>query len=424
MKYLLSLLLLCIGGSIHAQQTYLHCGRLIDGKSDEVREEMTIVIQDSRIVSVEEGYQEPSGGAEVIDLRNQTVLPGLMDMHVHIQSQSSRDRYSKGFRQNEADMALEAVQYAKATLMAGFTTVRDVGGNGVNISLKRAIAAGYIDGPRVFTSGKSLGTTGGHADPTNGLNKELMGDPGPAEGVVNGPDDARKAVRQRYKEGADMIKLTATGGVLSYAKDGSGPQFSLEELEAVVETANDYGMHTAAHAHGAEGMKRAVMAGITTIEHGTLMTEEVMDLMIEKGTYYVPTIIAGRSAADSAKIRGYFPAIIVPKALEIGPKIQDTFAKAYARGVKIAFGTDAAVFAHGKNAKEFGYMVEAGMPPMEAIQSATMVPAQILKIDDQLGSIEADKLADIIAVDDNPLENISTLENVVFVMKEGKVYKQ
>lgn len=424
MKYLLSLLLLCIGGSIRAQQTYLHCGRLIDGKSDEVWEEMTIVIQDSRIVSVEEGYQEPSGGAEVIDLRNQTVLPGLMDMHVHIQSQSSRDRYSKGFRQNEADMALEAVQYAKATLMAGFTTVRDVGGNGVNISLKRAIAAGYIDGPRVFTSGKSLGTTGGHADPTNGLNKELMGDPGPAEGVVNGPDDARKAVRQRYKEGADMIKLTATGGVLSYAKDGSGPQFSLEELEAVVETANDYGMHTAAHAHGAEGMKRAVMAGITTIEHGTLMTEEVMDLMIEKGTYYVPTIIAGRSAADSAKIRGYFPAIIVPKALEIGPKIQDTFAKAYARGVKIAFGTDAAVFAHGKNAKEFGYMVEAGMPPMEAIQSATMVPAQILKIDDQLGSIEADKLADIIAVDDNPLENISTLENVVFVMKEGKVYKQ
>ena len=424
MRYFLSFLLVCLLSQLHAQSTYLHCGRLIDGKSDEVREEVTILVENSRIVSVEDGYQEAPAGAEVIDLRNQTVLPGLMDMHVHIQSQSSRDRYSKGFRMNDADVALEAVQYAKVTLLAGFTTVRDVGGDGVNISLKRAIAAGYIDGPRVFTSGKSLGTTGGHADPTNGLNKDLMGDPGPAEGVVNGADDARKAVRQRYKEGADMIKLTATGGVLSYAKDGSGPQFTLEELEAVVETAKDYGMHTAAHAHGPEGMKRAVMAGITTIEHGTLMTEEVMDLMIEKGTYYVPTIIAGRSAADSAKIRGYFPAIIVPKALEIGPKIQDTFAKAYARGIKIAFGTDAAVFAHGKNAKEFGYMVEAGMPPMEAIQSATMVPAQILKIDDQLGSVEAGKLADIIAVEDNPLEDISTMENVVFVMKEGKVYKQ
>nr|WKN37726.1 amidohydrolase family protein [Tunicatimonas sp. TK19036] len=423
MKYLLSLFLLSFWGSIQAQQTYLHCGRLIDGKSDEIREEVTIIVEGNRIVAVEAGFQEPSGETEVIDLRNQTVLPGLMDMHVHIQSQSSRDRYSKGFRLNDADIALEAVQYAKATLMAGFTTVRDVGGDGVNISMKRAVNAGYIDGPRIFTSGKTLGTTGGHADPTNGLNKELMGDPGPAEGVINGADDARKAVRQRYKEGADMIKLTATGGVLSYAKDGSGPQFTMEELEAVVETAKDYGMHTAAHAHGAEGMKRAVMAGITTIEHGTLMTEEVMDLMIEKGTYYVPTIIAGRSAADSAKIRGYFPAIIVPKALEIGPKIQDTFAKAYARGVKIAFGTDAAVYAHGKNAKEFGYMVEAGMPPMEALQSATMVPATILKIDDQLGSIEADKLADIIAVEDNPLENISTMENVVFVMKEGKIYK-
>ncbi|MGB3586012.1 MAG: amidohydrolase family protein, partial [Tunicatimonas sp.] len=402
---------------------YLHCGRLIDGKSDQVREEVTVIIDGDQVSSVVNGYQD-SDNTQLIDLRNYTVLPGLIDMHVHIQNQSSKDNYSKGFRMNEADVALAAIPYAEATLMAGFTTVRDVGGDGVNISLKKAINAGYINGPRIFTSGKALGTTGGHADPTNGLRKDLMGDPGPAEGVVNGPEDARKAVRQRYKEGADMIKLTATGGVLSYAKDGSGPQFTTEELEAVVETATDYGMHTAAHAHGPEGMKRAVMAGITTIEHGTLMTEEIMDLMIEKGTYYVPTITAGKSVADSAQIRGYYPSIIVPKALAIGPMIQETFAKAYQRGVKIAFGTDAGVFTHGKNAKEFTYMVEAGMPPMIAIQSATIVPAQILGVVDQIGSIEEGKLADIIAVADNPLENIEVMEEVILVMKEGGVYKQ
>jgi imidazolonepropionase-like amidohydrolase len=423
MKYFYRILLILLGSPIYAQTTYLHCGRLIDGKSDQIREEVTVVVEGGIISSIESGYQEPGNGQTLIDLKNHTVMPGLMDMHVHIQNQSSKDNYSKGFRMNEADVALAAIPYAEATLMAGFTTVRDVGGDGVNISLKKAINAGYINGPRIFTSGKSLGTTGGHADPTNGLRKDLMGDPGPAEGVVNSPEDARKAVRQRYKEGADMIKLTATGGVLSYAKDGSGPQFTQEELEAVVATAKDYGMHTAAHAHGPEGMKRAVLAGITTIEHGTLMTEEIMDLMIERGTFYVPTITAGKSVADSAQIRGYYPSIIVPKALAIGPMIQDTFAKAYQKGVKIAFGTDAGVFTHGKNAKEFGYMVEAGMPPIKAIQSATMIPAGILGIENQLGSLETDKLADIIAVAGNPLEDISTMENVVFVMKEGKVYK-
>ena len=407
-----------------AQPTYLHCGRLIDGISDQPRSEMTVVVDSNRIVSVEKGFTEPPPGAQRIDLTQKTVLPGLIDLHVHIQNQSSRDNYSKGFRLNEADVALQAVPYARATLMAGFTTVRDLGGDGVNIALRNAINAGHIDGPRIFTAGKTIATTGGHADPTNGVRKELMGDPGPAEGVINGPDEARKAVRQRYKDGADLIKITATGGVLSYAKDGSSPQFTEEELRAIVETANDYNMRTAAHAHGAEGMKRAVEAGITTIEHGTLMTEEVMDLMKEKGTYYVPTITAGKSVADSAKIRGYYPSIVVPKALAIGPKIQDTFAKAYQRGVKIAFGTDAGVFAHGKNAKEFGYMTEAGMPPMEAIRTATTAAATVLDMEDELGSIEPGKLADIIAVDENPLDVIDTMEKVTFVMKEGKVYKE
>ena len=424
MRHLLITLFILSSSILYAQPTYLHCGRLIDGQSDQVQSEMTVVVDSNRIVSVVSGFAEPPSGAQLIDLKEKTVLPGFIDLHVHIQNQSSKDNYSKGFRLNEADVALQAVPYARTTLLAGFTTVRDLGGDGVNIALRNAINAGHVDGPRIFTAGKSIATTGGHADPTNGVRQDLMGDPGPAEGVINGPDDARKAVRQRYKNGADVIKITATGGVLSYAKDGSSPQFNEEELAAIIETANDYNMTTAAHAHGAEGMKRAVAAGITTIEHGTLMTEEVMDLMKEKGTYYVPTITAGKSVADSAKIRGYYPSIVVPKALAIGPKIQETFAKAYKRGVKIAFGTDAGVFAHGKNAKEFGYMTEVGMPPMEAIQSATSVAAAVLRMEEELGAIEEGKLADIIAVDGNPLENIGALENVTFVMKEGVVYKR
>ncbi len=251
-----------------------------------------------------------------------------------------------------------------------------------------------------------------------------MGDPGPAQGVINGPDDARKAVRQRYKDGADLIKITATGGVLSLAKDGSGPQFTDAELQAIVETARDYGMHVAAHAHGAEGMRRAVRAGVTTIEHGTMMTDDIMDLMVQKGTYYVPTISAGQFVAEKAKEEGYFHPLVVPKALEVGPRIQRTFARAYKRGVKIAFGTDSGVGPHGQNAKEFGYMVEAGMPPAEAIRSATITNATILGVADDLGTLEPGKYADIIAVNGNPLDNIRVLEQVVFVMKNGVVYKR
>jgi imidazolonepropionase-like amidohydrolase len=221
-----------------------------------------------------------------------------------------------------------------------------------------------------------------------------------------------------------MIKITATGGVLSIAKDGSNPQFTDEELKAIIETAKDYGMHTAAHAHGVEGMKRAVMAGITTIEHGTKMTEEIMDLMIQKGTYFVPTISAGKFVAEQAKVPGYYHPLVVPKALEIGPLIQQTFSKAYKRGVKIAFGTDAGVYQHGDNGKEFTYMVEAGMPAMEAIKSATVVSASILGMSDKIGTLEVGKFADIVATDENPLKNIRTLEKVSFVMKDGVIYKQ
>lgn len=423
MKKLLSTILIFCTFTGYAQKTYLHCGKLIDVEKGKVFSEMTVIVESDRIIEVSNGYDIASENDTVIDLKAKTVLPGLMDMHVHLEDQTSKDKYIRKFTDNKADKAFNATLYAKRTLMAGFTTVRDLGGSGVNTALRNAINRGVVDGPRIFSAGKSIATTGGHADPTNGYRKDLMGNPGPKEGVINGADEARQAVRQRYKNGADVIKITATGGVLSVAKDGSGPQFTMEEVKAIVETANEYGMISAAHAHGAEGMKRAVEAGITTIEHGTLMTEEVMDLMKQKGTYLVPTITAGKYVAEKAAIDGYYPALVVPKALAIGPQIQNTFGKAYRRGVKIAFGTDAGVFPHGENGKEFAYMVEAGMSAMEAIQSATMTTAQLLKIDKDFGSIAKGKYADIIALDHDPTENIKTMENVSFVMKGGVVYK-
>lgn len=414
----------CLGiFSASAQRTLIHCGNLIDGKGNTAQSQMTIVVEGNKIIAVEKGFTKQTGNDVVIDLTTKTVMPGFIDMHVHLEGETNKDQNIQRFTLNEADIAFRSTVFAKKTLMAGFTTVRDLGGSGVNISLRNAINQGFVTGPRIITAGKSIATTGGHADPTNGYRKDLMGDPGPKEGVINSPEDARQAVRQRYKDGADVIKITATGGVLSIAKDGSGPQFTDEELKAIIETAKDYGMHTAAHAHGVEGMKRAVLAGITTIEHGTKMTDEIMDLMKQKGTFYVPTVSAGKFVAEQAKVPGYYHPLVVPKALEIGPQIQQTLAKAYKKGVKIAFGTDAGVYPHGDNAKEFGYMVEAGIPPIEAIKAATVTNAGILGMSDRIGSIEAGKLADIVASDENPLTNIKTLEKIVFVMKEGVVYK-
>jgi len=375
------------------------------------------------IQRIVDGYLQGNDEVEHIDLKDKFVMPGFMDMHVHIEHESSPTRYLDRFRQNQSDKALGALKYCRRTLMAGFTTVRDLGGTGVNVSLRDAINNGEIVGPRIYTAEKSIATTGGHADPTNGMRDDLQGDPGPKEGVINSIEDAKKAVRQRYKNGADCIKITATGGVLSVAKDGQGPQFTVEEVKAVVDAAKDYGYVTAAHAHGAEGMKRAVLGGIHSIEHGTKMNAEVMELMIEKQTYYVPTISAGKFVEEKAKIPGYYPSIIVPKALEIGPLIQETFAKAYNAGVKIAFGTDAGVSPHGDNAKEFIFMVEAGMSNFEALLTATVSAADLMNISENYGTIESNKKADIIAMDKSPLNNIEETLNVSFVMKGGEVYK-
>lgn len=425
MKNLLTIFTLLFSLILSSQSTYLHCGKLIDTKNGKVLNEMTVIITGNKITDVKTGYiNQKSKKDNTIDLKSKTVMPGLIDMHVHLEGQLNPKSYVERYVLNDADIAFNAQGYAKSTLMAGFTTVRDLGGSGVNVSLRNAINQGKVTGPRILTAEKSLATTGGHADPTNGRRKELMGNPGPKEGVVNSVEDAKKAVRQRYKNGADMIKITATGGVLSVAKSGQNPQFTIEEIKAITETAKDYGMHVAAHAHGDEGMQRAILGGVKTIEHGTLMSEETMELMKKHDTYYVPTITAGKSVEEKAKIKGYFPEIIVPKALAIGPKIQSTFGKAYKKGVAIAFGTDAGVFDHGDNGKEFGYMVEAGMPAIASIQSATITNAKVLEMESEIGQIANGFLADIVATDDDPTKNIKTMENMSFVMKEGKVYKK
>lgn len=408
-----------------AQDTYIHSGKFLDTKTGKIHTEKTIVISGNRIKEIKDGFVTPESTSDsLIDLKDSFLLPGLTDMHVHLESETNPSKYLERFTNDPADDAFNSVGFAEVTLMAGFTTVRDLGGTGVNISLRDAINKGKIIGPRIFTSGKSLATTGGHADPSNGMNREFTGDPGPKEGVVNSVEDASKAVRQRYKNGADLIKITATGGVLSVAKSSSNPQFRVEEIKAIVDIAKDYGFHVAAHAHGDEGMQRAIKGGVTTIEHGTLMSEETMDLMKKHGTYLVPTITAGKEVTEKAEIENYYPELVVPKAREIGPQLQSTFGKAYKKGVKIAFGTDAGVFKHGQNAKEFGYMVEAGMPALETIQTATIVPAQILNMENEIGQIAPGFYADIIAVKEDPTRNVKTLEDVQFVMKEGKVYKK
>ena len=423
MKYILLLSISLLSFFAQAQKTLLHCGQLIDVNKLEVLKEQTIVIEGNKIVSVVAGYAKAGEGDKTIDLKKMTVMPGLIDMHVHIEGENTPTRYLDEFTLNTVDYAFTSIPIAEKTLMAGFTSVRDLGGSGVNIALRKAIQKGLVIGPRIFTAGKAIGTTGGHADPTNGYREDLMGDPGPKEGVINGPEDAYKAVRQRYKEGSDLIKITASGGVLSMATNGQNSQFTDEELRAIVAAAKDYGFKVAAHSHGAEAMKRAIKAGVHSIEHGTLMDDEVYPLMRQYGTYLVPTIIAGRSSSDSAKIPGFYPPVIAKKAIEIGPKSQSNFARAYKEGVKIAFGTDAGVFAHGNNWLEFKYMTEAGMPILEALKSATVNAADLLGASAQLGSIEQGKLADIIAVDGDPRQSVDAMGKVKFVMKDGKIYK-
>ena len=426
MQKLSSLFLLLAANSASAAIQTVDCGRLLDVTAGAWRDKVSIVIENGKVTSV----GPMTAGAGHVDLSQHACLPGLIDMHVHLtgETQKQVDTMRDALTLNPADHALRSVNMAERTLMAGFTTVRDLGASeGLNVSLKRAIDSGAVKGPRMFTAGKSIATTGGHADPTNSLSQRFtraLGNPGPAEGVVNSAEEGRQAVRYRYKEGADLIKVTATGGVLSQARNSHNPQYSEDELRAIVVAAKDYGFRVAAHAHGAEGLKRALRAGVDSIEHGTFIDDEALTLFKKHGAWYVPTISAGRYVADKAKDADYYSPLVRPKAAAVGPLIQATFARAWKAGVKIAFGTDAGVFPHGENAKEFVYMVEAGMPPLDAIRSATLGAAALLDQSARLGAIEPGFAADIVAVSGDPLQDVALLQQIKFVMKDGIVYKK
>lgn len=422
--WIMAIALACCAFTASAQTTYIYCGSLISmSEGAEARGASTIVVQGDTIVRVADGYLRLPAEGALVDLRAYAVLPGLIDCHVHLEWEQSRASYQDKYVLNDAEVAFRSAVYAERTLKAGFTTVRDLGGRGVNIALRNAVNAGLTPGPRIVASGRSLSVTGGHGDPTNGARHDLFDAPLPDDGVADGPDECRKAVREQVQRGADCIKVCATGGVLSLARDGRLPHYAADELETIVRTARDLGVDVAAHAHGDEGARRAAEAGVVSIEHGTFMSDATLDLLIRKGVWYVPTLTAGWAVSDSAAYaRGFFPDMVRVKALGIGEKIEQTLGRAYRRGVNIAFGTDAGVFPHGLNALEFAFMARAGMSHADILKSATVNAARLLRMDDKIGSIAPGKYADLIAVKGNPLDDVTTLQRPVFVMKAGQIY--
>lgn len=411
-----------------ASKSYvLKAARLFDGKSNALVKPGVVVVSDGKILSLGSSAETPSG-AEVIDLGDATLLPGFIDAHTHLTMMYREDYLRARLDEVEKvipEMAIETLANARATLMAGFTTVRDVGSRDfLDVGLRNAINRGLVAGPRMLVSVHAIGATGGHCDDENGFRAGLFGkETGPEEGIINSPDEARFAVRYNHKYGATIIKTCATGGVLSMVDAVDAPQLTQAELNALVDEAHALHLKTAAHAHGAEGAKRAIRAGIDSIEHGSFLDDEALELMKQRGTYYVPTLMAVQGLTEQMQKGISIPPSIRAKAEAAIASVHKTFPKAVAKGIKIGLGTDAAVYPHGRNAEEFHQMVDLGMKPADALKAGTSADADLLGLADRIGTLEPNKLADIVAVPGDPLENIRQTERVFFVMKEGVVYR-
>jgi imidazolonepropionase-like amidohydrolase len=403
----------------------IRCGELLAEPGSDPITGGVVVVLGGRIAAVGGPDLDVPSDAMVIDLSDQFVMPGLVDCHVHLSMEFTPDIRIRSLQESDADRTIRAIQNGHKTLLAGFTTVRDVGSGGDAVfAVRDAIERGEIRGPRILASGEAVTPTGGHGDETNGFRDDLLPPPTTETGVADGEDACRRAVRRQVQRGADCIKLTATGGVLSNIGAGTEQQLFEDELEAIVETSHMLGKRVASHAHGVRGIKAAVRAGVDSIEHGTFLDDEAIGLMKEHGTYLVATIIAGKTVAKNAEVPGYYPAAVAAKARTVGPVIQDAFGRAYKGGVKIAFGTDAGVCAHGINATEFVYMTEAGMPSDEAIVSATVRAAELCGVEGLVGRIRAGMEADIIATARSPISDITELQRVRFVMKGGEIVKR